>query len=67
MHLHSLNITNLIQASTTDLPQLHRAYDWLHVAPRVSLVADKERVNFLAHDLSHAAILEAHVWLHAAQ
>jgi hypothetical protein len=48
-HLHSLN-NKIFQALTTDLPQLHRAYDWLHVAPRVSLVADKGRVNFLAHD-----------------
>jgi hypothetical protein len=43
MRLHSLNITNQIQSSATDLSQWHRAHDWLHAAPRVSLVADKRK------------------------
>jgi hypothetical protein len=43
MQLHSLSITNLIQFSATELSHWHRAHDWLHAAPRVSLVADKRK------------------------
>ena len=43
VRLHSLSITNQIQSSATDLSQWHRAHDWLHAAPRVSLVADKRK------------------------
>ncbi len=56
MHPDFLSITNLIPYSATDLSQWHRAHDWL----------TKERMNFLVHDLSHAAILDTRVCLHAA-
>jgi hypothetical protein len=43
MHLLSLSITNLIQASATGLSQLNLAHDWLHAALSVSLVVDKRK------------------------
>jgi hypothetical protein len=54
---YSLSITNPSQSSATDLSQRYRVHDWLHAAPRVSLVAGKRRINFLTHDLSHATLM----------
>ena len=61
MHLDSLSITNLIPYSATDLSQWHRAHDWLHAAPRVSLVADKSRMNSSAHDY-HISVYTQNTW-----
>ena len=39
MLLYFLSITNSNLSSATDLAQGHRAYAWLHAAPRAYLVA----------------------------